>query len=121
MTPLQNAMIANASFSSLSALGFLGFRDVIAANTNLAPPALEVIAVGLLGFAALLVYGAFGAYTRLIGRWAVTLDWAWVAGSVFALALPLSTLGRIGIVVIAALVAGFAVWQQRGLTLSRSR
>jgi hypothetical protein len=121
MTPLQRAMTGNAVFSSLNALVFLGFGEVIAASTNVAQIVLEVIAVGLLGFAALLAYGAFGAHTRLIGRWAVSLDWAWVVGSVFALALPLSALGRIGIVVIATLVAGFAVLQQRGLTLSRSR
>jgi hypothetical protein len=121
MKPLQRAMIGNAAFSSLSALGFLVFAQGIAVNTNVPKLALEVIAVGLLGFAALLLYGASGARSRMIGRWAVVLDWVWVAGSALALLLPLTDLGRIGIVTLALVVAGFAVWQQRGLNDSRTR
>jgi hypothetical protein len=121
MTRLRNAMIGNAVFSSGSAVAFLVFRQGIAVNTSIPTLALEVIAVGLLGFAALLLYGAFNARIQMIGRWAVLLDWAWVAGSLPALLLPLTELGRIGIVTVAVLVAGFAVWQQRGLSISRSR
>jgi hypothetical protein len=51
MTPLQQAMIGNAVFSSVSAISFLFFRQAIAANSNIPAVALEVIAVGLLSFA----------------------------------------------------------------------
>jgi hypothetical protein len=37
------------------------------------------------------------------------------------LLMPLTDLGRIGIVMLALVVAGFAVWQQRGLNDSRTR
>jgi hypothetical protein len=119
MTPLQQAMVGNAVFSSISATSFLFFRQAIAANSNIPAVALAVIAVGLLGFAALLLYGALGRHIKLIGRWAVILDWAWVIGSALALILPLSNLGRIGLAAIAVLVTGFAMWQQRGLNVSR--
>ena len=121
MNTLQNAMLGNALFSSLSAMGFLLFKNTIATSTNIPAMVLELIGLSLLGFAALMLYGIFGARQKTVGLWAVWLDWAWVIGSALALLLPLTSNGRIGIAVIAVLVAGFALWQQRGIaTIGRA-
>ncbi len=115
MNILRTAMIGNAVFSSLSAMGFLFLKDTIAAGTNIPAMVLELIGLGLFGFAALLLYGILGARQKTVGTLAIWLDWAWVIGSALASLLPLTSNGRIGIAVIAVLVAGFALWQQRGI------
>jgi hypothetical protein len=121
MTPLRIAMTGNAVFSSVSAVSLWLFQPVISMHTNIGSVAISLIAVGLAGFAGLLAYGVLSARTRVIGRLAVLLDWAWVCGSLIAIVLPMSHRGRIGIVVVATMVAIFALWQQRGLSTSRSR
>jgi hypothetical protein len=121
MSTLQTAMIGNALFSSFSATSFLLLKDTIATSTNIPAIVLELIGLSLFGFVALLLYGIFGARQKTVGGLAIWLDWTWVIGSVLALLLPLNSNGRIGIVVIAVLVAGFALWQQRGIaTIGRA-
>ena len=115
MTTLQSAMLGNALFSGTSATVFWLFRQDIASRSNIPPLILEVIALGLAGFAALLAYGALGRYRRQVGSLAVGLDWAWVVGSAIALLLPITNAARIGLVVVAVMVIAFALWQRRGL------
>jgi hypothetical protein len=115
MNTLQTAMLGNATFSSLSAIGFLVFQRGIASNSNIPEVVLATIALSLIGFAAILVYGVFGTQQKAIGRLTIGLDWAWVVGSAIALFLPMTNIARIGIAIIGALVAGFALWQQHGL------
>lgn len=115
MNTLQTAMLGNAAFSSSSAILFLLFGQVIASNSNIPELVIKLLALSLIGFAAILLYGVFGAQQKTVGRLAIGLDWAWVLGSAIALFLPVTNTGRIGIAIIAALVAGFALWQQHGL------
>jgi hypothetical protein len=113
---LQIAMTSNATFSLLSAFSFWYFSDTIAKSSEISTIVLTVIAIGLLGFAMLLFYGVFVAWQRQIGQVAVWLDWAWVVSSAIALLFPISTVAKIAVVVLALVVAGFAWWQQQGLT-----
>lgn len=116
MNTLQIAMLSNATFSSISATLFLIFGQVIATNSNIPELVLSLIAVSLIGFAALLLFGVFGTQQKTVGTLAVWLDWSWVAGSALALLLPLTDTGRIGTSLVAVMVAGFALWQQSALS-----
>lgn len=116
MSTLQAAMLGNAAFSSTSAILFLNFGQAIATNSNIPEIVLRLIAISLIGFAVLLLYGVFGAQPKMIGTIAVWLDWAWVAGSAIAMLLPVTNTGRIGIALVAIAVAGFALWQQNSLS-----
>ena len=115
LNTLQTAMLGNALFSGTSATVFWLLRQELAARSNIPQLILEVIALGLLGFAALLVYGALGRHRHQVGLLAVGLDWAWVVGSAIALLLPITNSARIGLVIIAIVVIAFALWQRRGL------
>ena len=120
MNTLQTAMLGNATFSSISAIAFLSFEQVIATNSSIPEIVLRMIAFCLFGFAAILLFGVFGTQQNTVGRLAIWLDWAWVLGSAIALLLPLTNTGRIGIGFIAIVVASFALWQQHGLNNRRT-
>jgi hypothetical protein len=111
---LRQAMLGNALFSGVCGLGFLGFSGNLAAVLDLPVLVFWVVAIGLLGFVGLLLFGVLSAHTQIIGRVAVWLDSIWVLGSLVALFF-VGTNAQIAVLVVALAVAGFAVWQQKGL------
>jgi hypothetical protein len=116
---LRWAMLGNALFSGVCALGFFGFSGNLAAVLDLPALVFWVVAMALLGFVGLLLFGVLSAHTHTIGRVAVWLDWTWVLGSLVALFF-VGTNAQIAVLVVALVVAGFAVWQQKGLEQWRS-
>jgi hypothetical protein len=118
MNNLQQALISNAIFSTSSAAVFVLFNTELANATGIPGVVLYAVALMLVVFAAILLYGAFGPYQRWVGRVAVVLDVAWVVMSVAVLLWPVVGLlaaGRWAIIGIAVVVAGFAAWQQQAL------
>jgi hypothetical protein len=116
---LRQAMLGNALFSGACAIGFLGFSQNLSLALGLPVLALQAVAMALLGFVGLLLFGVFSAYTRLVGQMAVWLDWAWVLGSTVAMFF-LGTTAQIALLFVTLVVAGFALWQQKGLAQWRS-
>jgi hypothetical protein len=116
---LRVAMLGNALFSGVCALVFFGFSADISVALDLPQVVLVVVALGLLGFVALLLLGVYTSHTRLVGQVAVWLDWAWVLGSVVAVFF-LGAVAQIAVLAVALVVAGFAVWQQKGIQTWRN-
>jgi hypothetical protein len=116
---LRQAMLGNALFSGVCAIGFLGFSQNLSVALGLPVLALQAVAMALLSFVGLLLFGVRTTYTRLVGQLAVWLDWAWVLGSVAAMFF-LGATAQIAVLAVALAVAGFAVWQQKGLAQWRS-
>src|SRR5215469_4201867 len=115
---LRNSLIGNAVFSMLSALiilasgewlsRFLGLHDRIA---------LTVLAVGLIGYALVLLFNARRPEIKISDAWtAVVLDAVWVLGSyVLILVVPFPSHGKWLIVAVAEIVFGFALLQSLGI------
>ncbi len=120
LSPLARAIRANAFFSGISALVFLLGARPIASWIGLGEPAL-LTAVGVL----LLLYAPVLLWIsnrRPIPRWmawvVIDLDILWVIGSailVFTDWVPLTVAGKWTVVVLADIVAGFALIQYIGL------
>ena len=117
--PLRTAMFGNLLFSSISATSFLLATRTFANSSGLPELAFKVIGFGLLGFALILWFGIQPTQNQArIGKLVVILDWAWVFSSFVVLIpglVPLTTIGSLGVLCIALIVAGFALWQQRSL------
>lgn len=116
---LRAAYRANGSFSIVSATIFVGFGGWLAPAIGL-PSAWPLVAVGLglVPFGAWLFWLSAGpGLTPPIARSVSIMDAGWVLGTVLLLAgWPelLNPTGRALAVAIAAVVAGFAVWQLVG-------
>jgi len=115
---LRDSLIGNAVFSVLSALlilvsgewlsRFLGLHDDVA---------LTVLAVGLIGYAFVLVVNARRPEIKISDAWtAVVLDVIWVLGSyVLIFAMPFTAGGKWLIVAVAEIVFCFALLQSLGI------
>jgi len=115
---LRNSLIGNAVFSMLSAViifasgewlsRFLGLHDRIA---------LTVLAVGLIGYAFVLLVNARRPEIKISDAWtAVVLDVVWVLGSyVLIFVMPFSAGGKWLIVAVAEIVFCFALLQSLGV------
>jgi len=115
---LRNSLIGNAVFSMLSAViifasgewlsRFLGLHDRVA---------LTVLAVGLIGYAFVLVVNARRPEIKISDAWtAVVLDVVWVLGSyVLIFAMPFTAGGKWLIVAVAEIVFCFALLQSLGV------
>jgi hypothetical protein len=110
---LRHAMLGNAMFSGICGTAFLLFSSQLAGFLKVAEVLLVVIGLGLLGFVGLLLFGLFSQHTRKVGVLAVWLDWVWVLGSFPAFVLLEN--GRLAVLAVALVVAGFAHWQQKGV------
>lgn len=118
---LKRALTGNAIFSTVSAAIFLLFTQDVAALIGLKsmPELVIAVAVGLLGFMTFIVL----TITKLPDAEAMTKsiilgDWGWVLASVVILAFFPNAIpgpGLFAIAFVAAIVAGFALWQTRGL------
>jgi hypothetical protein len=111
---LRRAMIGNALFSAVCAFGFLIFSRNLSVALDLPVLALQLVAFALVGFVGLLLFGVLSAHTRMVGLVAIWLDWAWVLGSA-GVVFFLGAAAQIAVLAVAMAVAGFAVWQQKGL------
>jgi hypothetical protein len=112
---LVKAMSGNLIFSSLCAMSFLLFAEFLASHTGIPELVFNIIAFGLLGFAGILGYGIRTKSTQ-IAKIVVLLDWVWVVLSLIIVVsgwVALKPMGVLGVLSIAVIVAGFAIWQQR--------
>jgi hypothetical protein len=115
---LRNSLIGNAVFSMLSAAiilasgewlsRFLGLHDHVA---------LTVLAVGLIGYAFILLVNARRPEIKISDAWtAVILDAVWVLGSyVLIFVVPFTAEGKWLIVAVAEIVFCFALLQSLGI------
>lgn len=118
---LRRALLGNATFSALSAAICLGLKDPVAAWIGLAAPEVFSLGVDLGLFAAGLTFLATRrdlTKTRyqIATFGVIALDVLWVLGSAVMLfaPTPLTTAGRLTVVVVAVAVADFAVFQALG-------
>ena len=115
---LRRALLANASFSTISGLvlifaerwvvGLLGLSETIN---------LITLGISLLVFAAILVLFARKNPIKLLDAWiAVILDAAWVIGSYPLLfVVPFSTSGKWVVGIVAEVIMVFALMQWLGI------
>jgi uncharacterized membrane protein len=126
-TLLRRALLANALFSLATGLLLAGAPGWTAALLgDVAPWILLLIGVGLLLFAAFLVWVARRPASRAAYALLATgADLGWVAGSAVLLVLPGSTFSATGsgvVAGVAGVVGGFALLQGAGLrALTRNR
>ena len=124
-TLLRRALGANALFSVSTGLLLTGAPDWTAALLgDVAPWMLRLIGVGLLLFAAFLVWVARRPAPRAsYALLATGADLGWVAGSAVLLAFPVLSTTGVGLVVgVAGVVLVFALLQGAGLrALTRNR
>ncbi len=115
---LRVALRANAAFSSISGVIFLLLSTQIAAYLGDVQP-LDVLSTGisLVGFALLLlVLASRRPPARPLVLGVIALDAGWVLLTlVFCLLGIFAPQGAVAALVVAAIVAGFAVLQWRGL------
>lgn len=114
---LARALTANALFSGVCGLALAAAAGPVA--EQLGNPPVELVrgtGLVLVDYAAVLAaLAALGPSARS-GRLVAALDGAWVLASAVALAVAGSALtadGVVGVVLVAAVVEGFAVWQWR--------
>ena len=120
---LRNALLGNASFSTLSGLVIIFARNRISVLLGLTEnESLAGLGVGLIVFAAALVFIARRSELKLPeASVAVVLDFAWALGSYVILFLvPLSTQGKWVIATIADVVLAFGILQWVGIHRIRS-
>jgi hypothetical protein len=115
---LRKALLANASFSTISGL-VLVFAQRGAVRLLGLPETINLIALGisLLVFAAILVLFARKNPIKLLDAWiAVILDAVWVIGSYPLLfVVPFSTSGKWVVGIVAEVVMAFALMQWLGI------
>jgi hypothetical protein len=115
---LRAALLANASFSTISglALVFAG-REIVRLLGLSEAVSLVPLGISLLVFAAVLVLFATKKSIKLLDAWiAVVMDAAWVVGSYpLLLVAPFSTSGKWIVGIVAEVVMVFALLQWLGI------
>jgi hypothetical protein len=121
MKKLKNTLLANAVFSAASGLTLLVGSGSIAkllGTTSQLP--LQVIGLGLIGFACYLCWVALrSGMPKPIICSIILQDWLWVAGSALIIltkAFDLSNMGYWIIGIVALIVGDFALLQMRFLS-----
>lgn len=117
---LKRALTANAGFSIASALTIFGFAPMVSSLfAGIATVYLYALAAGLIAFAS---YVAWVATRPIISikeaKLIILADWGWVLGSAALIAFTFDMLSLLAIDVIAgvaAIVAGFAIAQTKGM------
>ena len=115
---LRRALQGNALFSAVSGALFLVMNRTLLQFLGLPDSAsLTPLGIGLLGYAAWLLWNARREKIRILEGWiAVILDLAWMVGSYALLfAVKFSSGGKWAVVAVAELVFLFAVMQWLGL------
>jgi hypothetical protein len=115
---LRRALLANASFSTISGLALVFAEREIVRLLGL-PDTVSLVPLGisLLVFAAVLVHFARKKTINLLDAWiAVVMDAAWVIGSYPLLFVaPFSTAGKWIVGIVAEVVMVFALLQWLGI------
>jgi hypothetical protein len=115
---LRRALLANASFSTISGLVLVFAQRWVVRLLGL-PETINLITLGisLLVFAAILVLFARKNPIKLLDAWiAVILDAAWVIGSYPLLfVVPFSTSGKWVVGIVAEVIMVFALMQWLGI------
>jgi hypothetical protein len=115
---LRKALLANASFSTISGLVLIFAERWVVRLLGL-PETINLITLGisLLVFAAILVLFARKDPIKLLDAWiAVILDAAWVIGSYPLLfVVPFSTSGKWVVGIVAEVIMVFALMQWLGI------
>lgn len=115
---LRNSLVGNALFSVLSAVTILGSGQWLAEFLGLRDHlTLSILAIGLIGYACLLLVNARRPQIKLGDAWtAVVLDAIWVLGS-YALifVVPFTSGGKWLVVGVAEIVFCFALLQSFGI------
>ena len=115
---LRRALLANASFSSISALSLVFAGNEIVRLLGL-PDTVSLVPLGisLLVFAVMLVLFARKKPIKLLDAWiAVVMDAAWVIGNYLLLFVePFSTGGKWIVGIVAEVVMVFALPQWLGI------
>ena len=115
---LRNSLIGNALFSILSAVTILGSGHYLAEFLGLREHfTLTILAIGLIGYACILLVNARRPQIKLGDAWTVVvLDAVWVLGS-YALifVVPFTSGGEWLIVAVAEVVFCFALLQSLGI------
>jgi hypothetical protein len=115
---LRRALLANASFSTISGLVLVFAQRWVVRLLGL-PETINLIALGisLLVFAAVLVLFARKKPIKLLDAWiAVILDAVWVIGSYPLLfVVPFSTSGKWVVGIVAEVVMAFGLMQWLGI------
>ena len=115
---LRNSLIGNAWFSILSAVAILGAGRYLADSLGLREHStLTILAVGLIGYAGILLVNARRPQIKLADAWtAVVLDAMWVLGScALVFVVPFTSGGKWLIVAVAEVVFCFALLQSLGI------
>jgi len=122
---LKRALLGNALFSVVSGLTIVMAHDAVLAWLGLEGINIAGIGFFLILFAAYLFWLASRKdVSALLVKGVIAGDWLWVVGSALLLALvgkAFSTTGWLLIIIIAVIVAGFAIWQGRGLKQNAGR
>jgi len=113
---LRRALRADGLFSGIGGILSIILAQPLAVLTGLRPPAvLVILGVGLLGYAALLLWTtARPPIDRRLAITAIVLNEVWVLASVAILLSgwpPLTTAGKWLIGLVAIVVADFSLWQ----------
>jgi hypothetical protein len=115
---LRKALLANASFSTISGLVLIFAERWVVRLLGL-PETINLITLGisLLVFAAILVLFARKNPIKLLDAWiAVILDAAWVIGSYpLLVVVPFSTSGKWVVGIVAEVIMLFALMQWLGI------
>ena len=119
-TLLRGALLANAAFSGVNGIADMIFSGPLAAFAGIPAAIVPFSGAGLLAFAiALLWVRSRPVMPKNLVRAIITLDLAWVIGSIAALLLRdtvgLTVAGAWSVVAAADIVALFAFLQYRGL------
>jgi hypothetical protein len=115
---LRRALLANASFSTISGLALVfAWREIVRLLGLPESVSLLPLGISLLVFAAILVLFARKNPIKLLDAWiAVVMDAAWVIGSYPLLFVaPFSTGGKWIVGVVAEVVMVFALLQWLGI------
>lgn len=117
---LRLALRLNAGFSTISAIAILFLSATLSELMGIPAEILIAIAIGLIAFAAYLVFTANRsdvAKLRRESRQHSIADFAWVAGTGVVVALGLVTpVGDLILAVVAVFVLALGVAQWRGLS-----
>ena len=118
-TSLRLALRLNAGFSTFSALTILLMTDTLVGLMGIPSAILIGAAIGLIGFAAYLVFTAGRSDTEKLRRESLQhsiSDFVWVAGTAVVVALGLVTpTGNAILSVVAVCVLALGIAQWRGL------
>jgi len=122
---IKYALLANATFSTVSGLSLIFFKDQLATIMAVQKPGILLyIGIGLLLFAGFIVWLATRpVINKRLVKIIIIQDWLWVIGSLLILVFQIFGLSWVGyemILGVAIVVGIFASLQQRYLGMLKN-